>query len=93
MVTASDEERSRAIGRLKAKIGFKIHATAYLVVNVLMIAIWAMTDFGGYIWPIWPMFGWGIGLALHGWAIYRIPGISEEDIEAEIARGRARGAS
>jgi hypothetical protein len=28
----------------------------------LLLGIWALTGMG-YFWPIWPMMGWGIGLA------------------------------
>jgi eukaryotic-like serine/threonine-protein kinase len=44
---------------------FKIHLTFYLLVNVLLIGIWAASG-GGYFWPVWPILGWGIGLAAHG---------------------------
>jgi eukaryotic-like serine/threonine-protein kinase len=44
---------------------FKIHLTFYLLVNVFLIGIWAASG-GGYFWPIWPILGWGIGLAAHG---------------------------
>jgi class 3 adenylate cyclase len=42
----------------------RIHATVYLVVNVMFVAIWAVSG-GGYFWPIWPILGWGIGLGCH----------------------------
>ena len=44
---------------------FKTHLTFYLLVNVFLIGIWAASG-AGYFWPIWPMLGWGIGLAAHG---------------------------
>lgn len=44
---------------------FRTHLTFYLLVNVLFIGIWAASG-AGYFWPIWPMLGWGIGLAAHG---------------------------
>jgi class 3 adenylate cyclase len=44
---------------------FKTHLTFYLLVNILLIGIWAASG-GGYFWPIWPILGWGIGLAAHG---------------------------
>jgi len=44
---------------------FKIHLTAYLLVNLLLVGIWAASG-GGYFWPVWPILGWGIGLAAHG---------------------------
>jgi class 3 adenylate cyclase len=45
--------------------GFRIHLTVYIVVNVMLIGIWAASG-GGYFWPIWPMLGWGIGVGSHG---------------------------
>jgi class 3 adenylate cyclase len=44
---------------------FKTHLTFYLLVNVLLIGIWAASG-GGYFWPVWPILGWGIGVAAHG---------------------------
>ena len=43
----------------------RTHLTFYLLVNVFLTGIWAASG-GGYFWPIWPMLGWGIGLAAHG---------------------------
>jgi class 3 adenylate cyclase len=42
----------------------RIHLTVYLVVNLMLIAIWAASG-GGYFWPIWPILGWGIGVGSH----------------------------
>ena len=41
------------------------HAASYAAVMTLLLAIWLLTTPGGYFWPIWPMLGWGIGLAKH----------------------------
>jgi class 3 adenylate cyclase len=42
----------------------RIHLTVYLVVNAMLIGIWAASG-GGYFWPIWPILGWGIGVGCH----------------------------
>ncbi len=34
----------------------------YLLVMALLVGIWATTGMG-YFWPVWPMMGWGIGIA------------------------------
>jgi hypothetical protein len=55
----------------RSKIGkqaFRAHATSYLLVTAMLVTIWLLTTPGGYFWPIWPMLGWGIGLASHGLA-------------------------
>ena len=43
----------------------KIHLAFYLLVNVFLIAIWAVSG-GGYFWPIWSILGWGLAVAAHG---------------------------
>ena len=49
----------------QANRAFIDHARSYVLVNLVCIAIYAMTDFGGYFWPMWVLFGWGIGLFAH----------------------------
>jgi hypothetical protein len=66
---APHEPSSRA--RNKA-LGLRIHAGAYLAASLAMIAIWAATGMG-YFWPLWPILGWGIGVASHtgAWGLGR----------------------
>jgi class 3 adenylate cyclase len=42
----------------------RIHFTVYLLVNLMLIGIWAASG-AGYFWPIWPILGWGIGVGCH----------------------------
>jgi hypothetical protein len=46
----------------------RAHATSYLLVMLLLVAIWLLTTPGGYFWPIWPMLGWGVAVAAHALA-------------------------
>lgn len=82
-----DEEvrRNAALKRLKAKRDFKNHAAVYVIVNTLIVIIWAASG-AGYFWPMWPILGWGIGLALNAWSVYFERPITEEDIRSEMAR-------
>jgi Domain of unknown function (DUF1707)/2TM domain len=41
------------------------HLRAYIAVNLMLVAIWALTG-AGYFWPIWPILGWGIGVLADG---------------------------
>ena len=50
-----------------AKAAWGAHLGAYLSVNLMLVVIWLLTG-AGYFWPMWPMMGWGIGLASHGMA-------------------------
>jgi len=46
--------------RVKAKKDFYGHFTAWAIVNVILIVVWALTDLGGYPWFLWPLCIWGI---------------------------------
>jgi hypothetical protein len=80
-----DERRELAIKRVKDKRDFRNHLAAYLIVNALLVVIWAASG-GGYFWPVWPMLGWGVGVAFNWWAAYMQRPISEEDIQREMER-------
>lgn len=84
--TANEEHRREAaVGRLKARRDFRNHVAVYVIVNIMLVAIWRVSS-GGYFWPIWPMIGWGVGLALHGWSVYYQKPISEDEIRREMER-------
>lgn len=46
------------------RLSVRIHSAVFVLVNTLLVAIWLLAG-GGYFWPIWPMLGWGLGLAVH----------------------------
>ena len=76
-------EAERSVRR---KQGFRAHALAHMVANSAMIAGWATS--GGRFWPMWPLLGWGSGLAAHGWSVYRRGPVPARRIERELARLR-----
>ena len=80
-----DDQRQAAIRRLNAKREFRVHLGVFLLVNTMLIVIWAVTG-AGYFWPIWPIGGWGIALVLHAFTVYSQKPVTEEDIRAEIRR-------
>lgn len=51
------------------RLGFRIHLAVYVAVQALLIATWALTSSWNngipFPWPIFPLLGWGIGLAAH----------------------------
>ena len=80
-----DERRDAAIARIGDKRDFKNHALVYCAVNTLLVVIWAASG-AGYFWPIWPIAGWGIALALHAWQTFGQKPISEAEINEEMHR-------
>ncbi len=80
----TEEQRQRAVRRIRAKRGFRVHFAVYLAVNALLVLIWAMTS-TTYFWPVWPMLGWGIGVVAHAVSVYVRPSeISETQIDREL---------
>lgn len=79
------ELRRQAIKRLEEKRDFRQHLVIYLLVNAGLCLIWYITNSGGYFWPIWPMFAWGIGIVGHAYQTYGSKPIGEEDIQREMA--------
>ena len=54
---------------------FYTDALIYVVVNLGLILIWAISG-GGYFWPIWVIVGWGIGLGVHAFSLGLIPQVN-----------------
>lgn len=55
--------------RAGAKLGWYAHLTVYVVINLLFLAM-SNIGFGTHRWSPFPMFGWGIGLVLHGVSVF-----------------------
>src|SRR5262249_7385532 len=68
-VLVSDEGalRDQAVASIKRKQAFKQMLVGYVIINALLIGIWAISG-GGYFWPAWVLGGWGIGLLFSGWS-------------------------
>ena len=82
------ELREIAKKRLKKQAEFKRYLWTWLGVSVLTSAIWALTSPGQYFWPIWVVFGMGIGALFSGIDAYgKKPNvITDSDIDAEVER-------
>jgi hypothetical protein len=76
--------REKAVRRLKKRRDFKAHLLIYVLVNTFLVVIWAMTSYGGFFWPIFPILGWGIGVLANAYDAYIGDEITEEQIQREI---------
>ncbi len=87
--------RRRVERRLKARQEFYGHLISWVTVIAFLWIIWAFTG-GGHLWPLYPMFGWGIGIGFHWLDYYQNHGGGRERREAmidrEVARERQRKA-
>lgn len=77
--------RKRAVDRLHAKRDLQAHLIAYVLVNLLINGIWLITG-AGFYWPMFPLLGWGIGVAFHTWDVFSPETPSEDRIEREMRR-------
>jgi hypothetical protein len=59
-------QAKKQVGKIK---GFYRNLTAYGIV-ILSLAIINLNTYSGYLWFLWPLFWWGIGLVFHGMHVY-----------------------
>ncbi len=82
---APDLERI-ARRRAGAKLGFYIHASVFIAVNAMLALIAASS---GRNWAVYPFFGWGLGLAIHGLVVFFLTGgggLHDKLLQRERAR-------
>jgi hypothetical protein len=72
--------------RAAAKMGWYIHAFVFIAVNLLMAVLSASS---GRHWAVYPAFGWGLGLAIHGFVVFVVAGGAGLH-EKMVARERER---
>jgi uncharacterized ion transporter superfamily protein YfcC len=82
-----EELREQAISQLKKKRDFRTHIFIYLLVNTMLVVIWAVTG-SGFFWPIFPILGWGVGIGANAWDVYARKPLSEDEIQREAQRLR-----
>ena len=80
------EQRDQQLWRLAEKRAkFKKHLGVYVIMNAFFWALWFFTGSNEYSigvpWPIWPMLGWGIGLAFNYFDAYHTDKITSTERE------------
>jgi hypothetical protein len=76
--------REEAIAVLKKRREFHKHVAIYLLVNAALVAIWMVTNPGGFFWPVFPLVFWGIGVVMNAWDAYANDVVSEARIQREM---------
>jgi hypothetical protein len=87
--TDPDDIEARARRRVGMKMGFYIHALVYVFVNLGLFAISSLSGRGN--WHVFPLLGWGLGLAIHGIVVFtslRGEGMRKRMLAQEIERLR-----
>jgi hypothetical protein len=86
-LTAEELERL-AHKRARAKLGWYSHAALYLLVNLFLFLV-SSQGFGQRHWSVFPLLGWGLGLALHGVSVFLLgngSGLRERLVQKERER-------
>lgn len=58
-----------AKNRVEEIKGFYFHLISYIVVNAVLVVINLLTS-PEYLWFIWPIIGWGVGLVIHAFTVF-----------------------
>jgi hypothetical protein len=90
---SSDEElRKKARKIAKDKSDFYIHFVIYIAVNAFLFAQWwAVAGIDVFPWPVFVLFGWGIGVAAHGITVFRGEGYIDQQAEKEYQKLKKQG--
>ncbi|NCI48867.1 2TM domain-containing protein [Sediminibacterium roseum] len=73
----------------KARVAFKWSLAVYFIVNAFLVALWFVTDENhDYFWPVWPMMGWGLGIAFQYFHAYHGGKLNNVNAEYEKLKRR-----
>ncbi len=102
MASTTEPRREQAIQRIKAqKIHiFYMNLLVYVIVNAVLVVSWGVLAVTGwshsvvvwpglpqdFFWPIFPIVGWGIGVAITGYVAYRGHVYTKEQIQREMQK-------
>lgn len=77
-MTPDTDNQLRQLAR--KRVEFRSHLIVFCVTIGGLWLIWYFTG-AGYMWPLWPMIGWGIGLIFHYVFEYRSSRLLSEEEE------------
>ncbi len=65
-------EKDESLWRIaKKRASFKWSVLSYVLVNSMLVVIWYVSSgVNSYFWPVWPMLGWGFGIAMQYFEAY-----------------------
>ncbi len=67
--TSPEQLERLARKRAGAKLGWYTHAGVYVLVNLFLACL---SSRSGHAWAIYPALGWGLGLLIHGAAVWLV---------------------
>lgn len=85
---SSQEIDKLARRRAGAQLGWYTHVAVFVLVNLVLLGL-STNGFGTRPWSMFPLLGWGLGLALHGLSVFLIGaggGLREHLVQKERER-------
>lgn len=81
----NEEERYiKAQKKVEEIKGFYGNLASYVIVNTVLLIINLLTS-PEYLWFFWPLFGWGVGVAIHGMVVFNyLPFLGKDWEEQKI---------
>lgn len=77
--------------KAKARASFKSHLRVYIIINSFLWLLWLITDASAFPWPIFVTLGWGIGVVVNYFKVYRSEkSLAEQEYEKLIQEKEER---
>ncbi len=89
---SADDRAARRARRIAGrKLGFLIHLSVFVLVNLFLLVV-NLSAGTQTLWVKWPALGWGLGLAIHGIVAYgAFDRVFARLVDRELDRTRANG--
>lgn len=75
----AERDRTQRRRQQVLRASLRVHAAVFSFVQLLLIAIWALTG-AGFPWFVFPLLGWGALLAGHAVAVREAQRIFADDV-------------
>ena len=84
---SEEELYQEAKERVEDKKGFFIHLGIYILINAMLILIWAFATGDDFPWFIFPLIFWGFAVLAHYLTVFRTKGLfTERMVEDEYRK-------
>lgn len=77
-----EEKDAQIWEQAKARAGFKTHLSIFIFVIASLWIIWFFTGgINSHPWPIYPTFGWGIGIVSNYVSVYKFDNTAQKEYD------------
>ncbi len=77
--------REREARQILKRRAFYVHLAIFVAVQAMLVGVWAVAG-GGFLWFLFPLMGWGIGIVAHGASAFLMSHPDDVVLEREQRR-------